>query len=139
MVFCEHVISQHGVTVTKRFEDHDAVILGVKGQLHQVFINLITNACHAMPLGAGALELSTRAEGDEWIVASVHDNGSGIPDGMIDGIFEPFFSTKGQGKGTGLGLSIVRNILRQHAGEITVSSAPGMGTTFEVMLPAHRR
>ena len=139
VVFCEHVISQHGVTVTKRFEDHDAVILGVKGQLHQVFINLITNACHAMPLGAGALELSTRAEGDEWIVASVHDNGSGIPDGMIDGIFEPFFSTKGQGKGTGLGLSIVRNILRQHAGEITVSSAPGMGTTFEVMLPAHRR
>jgi len=138
VVFCEHVLSEHGVTISKSFGEKSGLVLGVKGQLHQVFINLITNACHAMPLGAGHLELSIRSD-DEWITASVHDNGSGIPDGMRDGIFEPFFSTKGQGKGTGLGLSIVRNILRQHGGEIEAISSPGAGTTFELKLPIHRR
>jgi len=138
VVFCEHIIAEHGVAVERHFEADTSMVLGVKGQLHQVFINLITNACHAMPLGAGQLELRTRAIDDEWVAISVHDNGSGIPPNIASGIFEPFFSTKGQGKGTGLGLSIVRNIIRQHGGDISVSSLPGEGTTFELRLPMHR-
>jgi len=133
-VFCEHVLGDASASVDKSYVDDAPKILGVRGQLHQVFINLITNACHAMPEGAGRLELSTRVE-EKRVVVLVRDNGSGIPAEQLDRIFEPFFSTKGQGKGTGLGLSIVRNIVQQHGGAIDVRSEPGRGTTFVVSLP----
>lgn len=135
IVFCEHVITECGATVERRFTSGSLQIRGVKGQLHQVFINLITNACHAMPDGAGRLVLSTNVSIDGTATVRVKDNGTGIPDDQRHTIFEPFFSTKGEGKGTGLGLSIVRNIVQQHRGEIRVESSPGEGTTFEVMLP----
>ena len=133
LVFCEHVIRDHGTAVEKAFES-GLSIRAVRGQLHQIFINLITNACHAMPDGAGKLVL--RAEKDEGGVSiCVTDNGAGIPTDQQESIFEPFFSTKGEGKGTGLGLSIVRKIVQQHAGTIEVRSVLGEGTTFRVWLP----
>lgn len=133
LVFCEHVIRDHGTSVERAFEA-GLTIRGVRGQLHQIFINLITNACHAMPDGAGRLLLRTETN-DDGVAISVTDNGAGIPTDQQESIFEPFFSTKGEGKGTGLGLSIVRKIVQQHSGTIEVRSVLGEGTTFRVWLP----
>jgi PAS domain S-box-containing protein len=135
VVFCEHVLGERGVTVERRYAPGLPAVLAVPSQLHQVFINLITNACHAMPEGAGRLVLETARERESGpITVRVTDNGSGIPAEIRDRIFEPFYTTKSEGKGTGLGLSIVRNIVHQHRGEIAVESAPGEGTSFVLTL-----
>ncbi len=136
LVFCEHVVRETRAEVDFEMTADLPPILGVRGQLHQVFINLITNACHAMPDGAGKLRIEGEVTGTRSVAIHVHDNGAGIPSDQCETIFEPFFSTKGEGEGTGLGLSIVRNILQQHGGAIEVSSEPGVGTTFTVTLPA---
>jgi two-component system NtrC family sensor kinase len=134
VVFCEHVISERGVVVEKKYADDLSPITAVRSQMHQVFINLITNACHAMPQDAGKLLIEATSQKDGRVCIRVRDNGSGIRPGDADRVFEPFFTTKGEGKGTGLGLSIVRNIVQQHRGEITVESEMGRGTTFSVLL-----
>ncbi|MBJ75193.1 MAG: histidine kinase [Sandaracinus sp.] len=134
VVFCEHVIGEAAANVEKVYAEEVPPIHGVRGQLHQVFINLITNACHAMPHGAGKLRIALDG-GDDGVEVRLRDNGSGIPAEQVEAIFEPFFSTKGEGKGTGLGLSIVKKIVQQHGGEIEVSSFVGDGTTFRVWLP----
>jgi signal transduction histidine kinase len=133
--FCEHVVSDASARVVRRYEDADAVVHAVKGQLHQVFINLITNACHALPDSNGEIVLATFTSSDGLVHVRVEDNGHGIPAHQRDRIFEPFFSTKGEGKGTGLGLSIVRNIVQQHGGSIAVHERDGGGTAFEIRLP----
>jgi two-component system, NtrC family, sensor kinase len=135
VVFCEHVIAEVGASVDKSYTEDLPPIYGVEGQLHQVFINLITNACHAMPQGAGRLMVETAPDGEDHLEVRITDNGRGIPEDQVEKIFEPFFSTKGEGKGTGLGLSIVRNIVEQHGGGISVQSQVGGGTTFAVRLP----
>ena len=135
VVFCEHVVREVDATVSVEIAADLPHVLGVRGQLHQVFINLITNACHAMPEGAGRLQIIGHRENGRTVVVRVSDNGSGVPPDQCDTIFEPFFSTKGEGRGTGLGLSIVRNILRQHGGAISIDSTLGKGATFRVALP----
>jgi len=118
-------------------------------RLEQVLVNLGTNARDAMP-GGGRLSVSAaRAElpaqeaaalGLEgpgpWHRIVVRDTGQGMSEEVQRQAFEPFFTTKGHGKGTGLGLSIVHGIVRQHGGAVTVSSAPGAGSTFTLHLPA---
>ncbi len=135
LLFCDHVVAELGARVVRRFECGDARVYGVKGQLHQVFINLITNACHAMPEGAGELVVTIEADEDDFLTITVADNGIGIPEPQREKIFEPFFSTKGEGKGTGLGLSIVRNIVQQHGGTISVGANGDAGSVFVVRLP----
>lgn len=135
LVFCEHVVTDASAQVVTRFDDDEASVYAVKGQLHQVFINLITNACHALPDGDGELGLTTCIEADDQLLVTVEDNGCGIPEAQRQKVFEPFFSTKGEGKGTGLGLSIVRNIVQQHGGTIEVRGRDGGGTVFEIRLP----
>ena len=136
-VFCEHVIAECSVTVNKQYAPALPMVMATRAQLHQVFINLITNACQAMPSGAGQLTLLTRLGDDEaTIEIEIRDNGPGIPVDQQNRIFEPFFSTKGEGKGTGLGLSIVRNIIERHSGEVALTSEPGRGSSFYVRLPA---
>jgi signal transduction histidine kinase len=108
-------------------------------QMHQVLMNLCTNAIHSMEGGGGTLSVGVEAHdegGVEYTRIRVSDTGSGIPDNVIDRIFEPFFTTKGAGSGTGLGLSVVHGIVRNHGGRIQVKSQPGIGTTFFVDLPA---
>jgi len=139
LVFCEHVIADSGSRIEKKYAPELPLVYGVKSQLHQVFINLITNACHAMPQGAGHLVVTTSLEGDDHLVVRVRDNGVGIPPDQLESIFQPFFSTKGEGKGTGLGLSIARNIVQQHSGRITVESRLGDGTSLLVLLPCRRQ
>jgi PAS domain S-box-containing protein len=133
--FCSHVMAEVGATVEQQFAPDLPAVYGVKSQLVQVLVNLITNACQALPVGAGQIRFETRAVAHERVLLRVSDNGRGIPADKLQRIFEPFFTTKPEGQGTGLGLSIVRNIIQQHRGEIRVTSAVGQGTSFEVVLP----
>jgi two-component system NtrC family sensor kinase len=106
-------------------------------QLQEVFINLITNAIHALAkANGGNIWLTTRAEGGK-VVVTVKDDGPGIDEKVRDRLFEPFVTTKAVGEGTGLGLSICYGIVKRFDGEIRVYSQPGEGTTFTVILPAH--
>ncbi|NTX02844.1 ATP-binding protein [Myxococcus sp. CA040A] len=130
--FCEHVVAQARVSVHREYTELPP-LSAVRANLVQVFVNLITNACHAMQPG-GAVFLTTRREGQEAVV-SVRDSGTGIDPKHLQRIFEPFFTTKPEGKGTGLGLSICQGIVENHGGRLTVTSAVGAGTTFSVRLP----
>jgi nitrogen-specific signal transduction histidine kinase len=118
-------------------------------QIHQILLNLCVNARDAMPAG-GTLTLSAencvlddaaarRIEGGRvgsWVVLHVSDTGTGIPDSVLSRIWEPFFTTKAAGKGTGLGLSTVRGAVSNHKGFISLTTKLGMGTSFNVYLPA---
>ena len=130
--FCDHVLKKHGITLDRHFGEVP-MFLAVRQNLVQVFVNLITNACHATADG-GVVTIITRTEGAH-VIASVGDNGSGITPDIQAKIFEPFFTTKADGKGTGLGLSIVQGIMENHGGSIVVQSVIGVGTTFTLKLP----
>ncbi len=105
-------------------------------QMQQVFLNLLTNAEHAVLQNAGGKRVQVRtARAGAMILVSIGDNGPGIPDDQRDRIFNPFFTTKPVGQGTGLGLSLSDGIVREHGGRIRVESAPGAGATFIVELP----
>ncbi len=113
-------------------------VVGAADRLQQVFINLMTNACHAMEKG-GVLTVKTSVtDGGEYVVVSVKDTGVGIPQALRGQIFDPFFTTKEPGKGTGLGLSISYRIIKDHKGTITFRDVPEGGTEFVVRLPAAR-
>jgi len=109
------------------------VILGKPDELIQVWTNLVQNALHAMPRG-GVLSI-TLAFRSPWVEVTVSDTGAGVPPGLRDQIFTPFFTTKERGTGTGLGLGIVRRIVTEHGGQVDVSDAPGGGARFTVRLP----
>lgn len=134
--FCEHLIAQSNVVATLAVETGIKQIYGIRGHLEQVFVNLITNACHAMEGRDGKLEITARMDEEKWIVIETVDTGSGILPEHLDSVFEPFFTTKPEGLGTGLGLSIVRNILTEHNGEVSVQSKPQEGAVFTVKMPA---
>ncbi|WP_375755016.1 ATP-binding protein [Corallococcus exercitus] len=131
--FCEHVVSQARVSVQREYASDVPPLAAVRANLVQVFVNLITNACHAMQPG-GQVYLSTLQEGTEAVVR-VRDTGTGIEPRNLSRIFEPFFTTKPEGRGTGLGLSICQGIVENHGGRLTVESTLGQGTTFTVRLP----
>ena len=134
--FCDHVLRKHGVSLEKQLGEVPG-FLAVRQNLVQVFVNLITNACHATPAG-GKVTVSTSTQ-DSTAVVTVTDTGSGIAVETQSRIFEPFFTTKADGKGTGLGLSIVQGIIENHGGVITVQSEVGKGTTFTIRMPMLQR
>jgi signal transduction histidine kinase len=108
-------------------------ILGDASTLHQVLMNLLTNAREAMPTG-GQVRLETGpAERPNWVRLLVADTGPGIPAEEITKIFDPFFTTKRTG--TGLGLSVSYGIIQEHGGTVDVQSRPSEGTTFIINLP----
>jgi signal transduction histidine kinase len=135
VLFCEHVIREARVTMERDYGEELPEVSAVPGQLHQVFVNLITNACNAADADGGRIRLSSRLCGRDRIEVRVQDDGVGIPPTEIDRVFEPFFSTRRKGKGTGLGLSIVKNLVEQHRGTIEIESELGRGTTVVVTLP----
>jgi len=103
-------------------------------ELQQVFLNLINNALDAMEKTGGALQISSRKEG-EYVVIDVADDGPGIPQANLSRVFDPFFTTKPVGKGTGLGLSICYGIIKKMGGDIEVDSVVHERTCFTVRLP----
>ncbi len=108
-------------------------VRGYAGKLNQVFMNLLSNAFHAVP-GKGDVWIRTRSTGDA-VEIEIEDNGVGIPQENLRRIFEPFFTTKPVGHGTGLGLSISYGIIEQHRGKIFVRSSVHQGTCFTIRLP----
>jgi nitrogen fixation negative regulator NifL len=107
-------------------------------QLHQVMVNLITNAHQAMHAGESTRRLTIRTRSEELgsrVLLEVVDTGPGIPDQLRARIFEPFFTTKPVGQGTGLGLPLCRGIIETHGGCIRVDSKAGQGATFRIELP----
>jgi signal transduction histidine kinase len=123
-------------------------VLGNSAQLHQVLMNLCTNAIHAMQTQGGILQVHlTETDLDDDLVArhgipagtyvclSVCDTGCGMTPEVLEHIFEPFFTTKTTEKGTGVGLTVVHSVIQRHGGAITVASTPGQGTTFRLFLP----
>lgn len=125
------------------------VIRADPSQIHQVIINLCTNAAHAMETHGGILEIHLKAIEREritnipfkelkpgsYVQLTISDTGQGIDSTIIDKIFDPYFTTKEFGKGTGMGLSIVHGIITNHEGFVSVYSEPGQGTSFKVYLP----
>jgi CheY-like chemotaxis protein len=133
--------------------DHDfnqdcGLILADPTQIHQIAMNLITNAYHAVENFAGRISVQVQEvlldsrdtsdmsiEPGRYALLSVEDNGMGIPPAHLHQIFDPYFTTKEQGKGTGLGLAVVYGIIKGYKGDIRVSSRLGKGTVFNVYLP----
>jgi two-component system NtrC family sensor kinase len=137
LAFCEHVVAEVGARVERRFGDGIPQVRGMPEQLAQVFVNLVTNACHAMPLGTGVLIVVTEStDNGKSVRIVVADNGHGIAGDHLTRVFAPFFTTKGEGRGTGLGLSIVKNIVENHSGQIHAERAVEGGTRFVLVLPA---
>jgi len=103
------------------------------GQLNQVFLNLLMNACDVLEDGG---TITIRAEPiDEGVRIEFEDSGPGIPAEVQRRIFDPFFTTKEVGKGTGLGLSLSHGIIERHGGRIQILSDPGEGAIFRIELP----
>ncbi|MCD4664647.1 MAG: response regulator, partial [Bacteroidales bacterium] len=137
------------IKIIKDVQSDCCIILADATQIHQVIMNLCTNASYAMRKNGGTLEVkldsvqldarNVMAFGnlDKGLYASlsVRDTGQGMDKKTIARIFEPFFTTKPVGEGTGLGLSVTHGIVKNHGGAIVVDSEPGKGSTFQVLLP----
>jgi PAS domain S-box-containing protein len=137
-----------GVRLEKKLEAGDAAVIGDATHLHQVAMNLVTNALHAMQ-GGGVLsvvlecfrlsEQRSLSRGTlspaEYVRLEISDTGTGIPPAVLERMFDPFFTTRGVGEGTGLGLSLVHGIVSELGGAIDVVTSAGKGTKFEIWLP----
>ncbi len=129
--------------------ESEALVMADPTQIHQIFMNLFTNAAQAMEIDGGELtihiteqpleglsdSMHTVAKPGDFLKIRVADTGVGIPRGKLERIFDPYFTTKGRGEGTGLGLSVVHGIVQSYGGEITVESKVGQGTAFSIYLP----
>jgi signal transduction histidine kinase len=136
LVFCEHEFEESNVCVERIFTKGLPPVRGIAGQLTQVFVNLFTNAAHAMSGRDGRLKVTAMlCDGQDAAVVEVSDNGVGIEAEALPQIFEPFYTTKNDGRGTGLGLSIVRDIVTSHGGNLSAHSVVDEGSVFRVILP----
>jgi signal transduction histidine kinase/CheY-like chemotaxis protein len=138
------------VVIASEFDPEAPAVLADASQLHQIVMNLGTNAAHAMRARGGELRIvikrvdiaeQSRSRPDlrpgRYARLSVRDGGHGMDEATLKRAFEPFFTTKKQGEGTGLGLAVVHGIVRDHDGAIWVDSLVGRGTTVEIHLPEH--
>lgn len=140
------------IDIRQRIESTSS-IMGNAIQIHQVLMNLCTNAAHAMEDNGGILKVGLKdvavhggacrmapdLPDGNYLELSVSDTGAGIEPEIIDSIFDPYFTTKGPGKGTGMGLAMVHGIVESYGGRVTVGSRPGSGTRVTVYLPATTR
>lgn len=137
------------IKIQTHFIHTHSIVFADPTQLHQVLMNLFTNAAHAMKKNGGVLDITVKSidilkadifqlkeiKPGKYVQLTISDTGCGIPKNIIDKIFEPFFTTKVKGEGTGLGLSLTYGIIKGMQGNISVYSEPGMGATFQVLIP----
>ena len=137
------------IIIQSDIDPNAGFILGDAVRIHQVLLNLCTNAAHAMREKVGRLNVGLEnvqidrdsparwrhAQPGSYVQLTVQDNGIGMDSQTMERIFEPFFTTKEQGEGTGMGLSTIHGIIEDHGGNIDVESAPGQGTTFRILFP----
>ena len=136
------------IKIKQNIQSDCGLVFADPTQIHQIVMNLCTNAYHAMEETGGKLtvnlkevELTAEDLKDQTMVPGTHvcltvaDTGPGMEQSVIDRIFDPYFTTKEKGKGTGLGLAVVDGIVKSHGGHISVYSEPGKGTEFKVFLP----
>jgi PAS domain S-box-containing protein len=137
------------IGIRHHFTRTDITVLSDPTQLHQILMNLFTNAAYAMKEKGGILEVKLdsidivqgkicsieRIIPGKYVRLIISDTGCGIPENLIGKIFEPFFTTKGRREGTGMGLSTVYGIIKEMKGEITVDSEEGLGSTFQILIP----
>lgn len=129
-----HTLEESKISVETVPDGAEGRILASRGSLVQVLVNFLTNAMHAMPEG-GRLICGVSEE-DATVRISVTDTGHGMTQEVQEQLFDPFFTTKDVGEGRGLGLSISHGIVTDHGGRIEVTSSPGQGSTFTMVLPA---
>lgn len=125
---------QKKITVERQFAPDLPTIRGVQDQIKQVILNILNNAGGAIPEEGGTITITTENRGSE-IAVNFRDTGIGIKPEDMDKIFEPFFTTKPTVKGTGLGLSVSYGIIKRHGGRFEVTSQPGKGSIFTILLP----
>jgi CheY-like chemotaxis protein len=143
-----HSIIPSTITIKSDIDRSCSPILADPVQIHQMLMNLITNAYHAMIETGGTLSIHLTASkpgngilknkkipAEEYICLKIKDTGIGIAKDILPNIFDPYFTTTGNDKGTGLGLSVVHGIVKNTRGEIFVHSVPEQGTCFEIYLP----
>ncbi len=136
------------IEIHENIQQNCGLVMADPSQIHQIAMNLITNAFHAVEEKNGAIDIELKAialkanelpdsvlQAGQYARLSVSDNGIGMSRDTIQKIFEPYFTTKEQGKGTGLGLAVVYGIVEEHKGEIKIYSEVGKGTTFNIYLP----
>ena len=137
------------ITLEQHIDSSCKPILGDPTHLHQVVLNLCTNAKHAIGTNKGTISVSLRNSAinrqfnrfsplpaaENYIEIEIMDDGCGMDQQTMERIFDPFFTTKPKDQGTGLGLSVSHGIIKQHGGQIKVTSRPGEGTTFRIQIP----
>jgi PAS domain S-box-containing protein len=132
-------IEKQGVLITRHTAEETPAIWMKVNNIQQVFLNLIINSLDALKdRERKEIHIDTKPDG-EFVQVTVADTGCGISPENIEKIFDPFFTTKPVGEGTGLGLSVCRSIIKEHGGEISCESKPGVGTRFRILLPIDRR
>lgn len=141
------------ISITENIDPKSGIILADPTQIHQILMNLCTNAYHAMEETGGVLSVTVRTavissddkamllhiKPGKYVEIMVADTGRGIGPDVIEKIFDPYFTTKGIGKGTGLGLAIIHGLMSDYGGTITVESELGKGATFHVYFPVVER
>lgn len=123
------------ISVTTHWDSGCPVVRMGRGEFNQIVVNLISNARDAMPTGGILTVWTTQDLSSQTVRVVVADSGTGIAPADLQRVFEPFHSTKPLGRGTGLGLTTVRDLVTAAGGKIDITSAPGRGTTVEVILP----
>ena len=137
------------IEVSQRLEAEGVTILADPTQIHQIVMNLCTNAYHAMREQGGIMEvtlseveigapdaiLNSSLHPGPYLVLAVSDTGPGMDQATMERIFDPYFTTRKHGEGTGLGLAVVLGIVKKYGGDIRVYSEPGQGASFQVYFP----
>jgi signal transduction histidine kinase len=129
------MVEKQGITLRTALPDTLQLALADGDQLHEVLLNLLRNAIHAVVACPRKEILVSLTEENGENVIIVEDSGTGMPPEVMRRIFEPFFTTKPIGQGTGLGLAVCHGIILNHRGRIEVTSEPGQGTRFAIRLP----
>ena len=125
---------QSRIQIVKKYDKEMPKVLCYPSQLNQVFMNILSNAAHAIS-GEGKITIATKVISSNKVEVKIQDTGKGMDDETREKIFDPFFTTKGVSRGTGLGMSISYGIIQKHGGDIVVKSKLNRGTEFIIQLP----